>query len=252
MTQQNIARVLLALAGVVFTVIGIGLAFGQDWGTFIWPWPDGPLSYLVVASIVGPVGLASLYAAWIADFRAAIAGGIALVVCSAGVALILLSMGGFNPHAVGYGLVALGGFALIWWSSLHAPKAGIAAPRGARLAMSLVALVLITVSYFLLTKFPTVFPWPIKPETSLLYGALFLGFFFSYAYALWNGRWGDARLLLIGLLAYDLILIGPFLQHFSKVPPAHYTSLVLYVAVLVITAPVAVYYLFFGRPRAST
>jgi hypothetical protein len=250
MTQHNIARALLALAGLVFTIIGAGLAFGQDWGTFIWPWPDGKLTYLVAASIVGPVGICSLYAAWTQNFRAAIAGGIALVVCAAGAAFVIAETIGRGAHATGTALVALGGLALIAWCAANTPKDSLAAPKGARLALSAVALVLITVSTFLLTKFPTVFPWPLKPETSLLYGALFFGLFIAFAYAMWTGAWGDAELLLIGLLVYDLILIGPFLQHFGKVLPEHALSLKIYVAVLVITAPVAAYYLFWGRPKS--
>jgi hypothetical protein len=183
-------RGVLALAGVAAVVVAAGFAFPAPSVVRLWPWPDGPLSYLLIASIVGPIGVACLHVAWSGELRAAVAGGIALALGAGGMAAVLIAVG-----------VSLS------------------------------------------VKLRNVFPWPLKPETSLLYGCMFLGLFVSYAYAAWRGRWADIQLLLIGVLVYDLILIGPFLRHFARVPPDHLTSLILYTAVLVSTGIVASWYL---------
>jgi hypothetical protein len=51
----------------------------------------------------------------------------------------------------------------------------------------------------------------------------------------------------MGFLAYDVVLIVPFMQHFQTVRPDLWTNLVAYVAVLVYSAALAAYYLFVRR-----
>lgn len=48
-------------------------------------------------------------------------------------------------------------------------------------------------------------------------------------------------------LAYDLVLIGPFLGHFANVKPEQRMSLILYTTVLIYSGAVAVYYLLIDR-----
>ena len=52
---------------------------------------------------------------------------------------------------------------------------------------------------------------------------------------------------LLGFLAYDLILIVPFIGHFTTVTSDHLLSLSIYVAVLVYSGALAVYYLFVNK-----
>jgi hypothetical protein len=49
---------------------------------------------------------------------------------------------------------------------------------------------------------------------------------------------------LLSFLAYDLVLIGPFLKLFGTVDPTLRLNLIVYFAVLVFSAAVAIYYLF--------
>jgi hypothetical protein len=46
-----------------------------------------------------------------------------------------------------------------------------------------------------------------------------------------------------GFLVYDIVLLPPFLAHFAAVTPERTTSLVLYVAVLVYSAALAVWFI---------
>lgn len=108
----------------------------------------------------------------------------------------------------------------------------------------LFTVVLLLLSGLLLLQAPVVFPWPLRPEASVIFGFIFLGAASYFAIALRSPWWHSAREQLIGFLAYDLILIGPFLAHFGTVGPAHRLSLILYVTVLVYSEAIAVYYLF--------
>jgi hypothetical protein len=117
-------------------------------------------------------------------------------------------------------------------------------PRPVRASFALFAAVLLLVGGALVLKRPNIFPWPIPPEQSVLYGWMFLGAMIYFLHGLFRPRWGNAVGQLVGFLAYDLVLIVPFVRHFAAVDPALRTNLILYVAVLVYSGALAGYYLF--------
>ena len=89
-----------------------------------------------------------------------------------------------------------------------------------------------------------VFPWDLGSETSVLFGFIYLG---AAAYFLWgflHPSWPNAAGQLIGFLAYDLVLIGPFLDQFSEVSGGKVTSLIVYTAFLAYSGGLGFYYLF--------
>jgi hypothetical protein len=90
-------------------------------------------------------------------------------------------------------------------------------------------------------------PWPLKPETSMVYGWIFVAAAWSFAYPLWQPRVEHIRVGLFGFLAYDAVLLAPFLRHFATVRPELRTSLLLYVIALSVSGAVSMYYLFVSR-----
>jgi len=68
--------------------------------------------------------------------------------------------------------------------------------------------------------------------------------------------WTNAGGQLAGFLAYDLVLIVPFLVRLPTIPPEWFVSLVVYTAVVTYSGLLAAWYLFvspttrIGRPRA--
>jgi len=89
-----------------------------------------------------------------------------------------------------------------------------------------------------------IFPWPLKPGSLASYGWIFLGAATYFFYPVVQPTWHNARAQLWGFLAYDLVLIVPYLEHFKKVVPALRPNLIVYVAVLLYSAALAIYYLF--------
>jgi hypothetical protein len=102
----------------------------------------------------------------------------------------------------------------------------------------------VTAGSGLLLRADHIFPWPLKPESSVIFGLLFAGSAAYYAYGLARPMWSNAYGQLAAFLVYDLVLIVPFTRHFGDVQPAHRLSLVIYVAVLVYSGLLATYYLF--------
>lgn len=60
-------------------------------------------------------------------------------------------------------------------------------------------------------------------------------------------RLANAKGQLIAFLAYDLILIVPFIAHFADVLPDHRLNLIVYTSVLVSTGLLATYHLVLDR-----
>ena len=89
-----------------------------------------------------------------------------------------------------------------------------------------------------------VFPWALNPDSSVIFGCIFIGDAFYFLYGLLNPRWHNAAGQLLSFLAYDLVLIVPFLLLFETVKPEFMFSLIVYVAVLVYSGGLAVYFLF--------
>lgn len=78
-------------------------------------------------------------------------------------------------------------------------------------------------------------------------GWIFIGDAFYFLYALIFPRWHNARAQLWSFLACDVVLLPPLLEFTSSVRPERTISLTIYLAVLVYSAAVAVYYLLLNR-----
>jgi hypothetical protein len=81
---------------------------------------------------------------------------------------------------------------------------------------------------------------------------MFLGDAFYFLFALLQPRWHNAATQLWSFLAYDLVLIGPFLQRLQVINTTEqywtwYYSLVIYIGILLFSAAVAIYYLLIQR-----
>jgi NADH-quinone oxidoreductase subunit A len=73
-----------------------------------------------------------------------------------------------------------------------------------------------------------------------LYGIIFLGSAVYFAYGLYRPVWGNAKGQLVGFLAYDLVLIVPFVRLWQVSPSL---SLAIYLAVIVASALLAIGFL---------
>jgi hypothetical protein len=134
-----------------------------------------------------------------------------------------------------------------WWASRYQIRDTRPMPRPIFISFMAFALLLIVTATGLVLRAPTIFPWVLLPETSVLFGWFFAGAALYFAYGLLRPSWHNACGQLLGFLAYDLILIVPFIAHFATVTSDHLLSLSIYVVVLVYSGALAIYYLFFYK-----
>ncbi len=121
-------------------------------------------------------------------------------------------------------------------------------PRLVRVAYGLFTVILLASGTALLTGFTDVMPWPIDGDTAAIFGWIFFSDAFYFLYPALRPHWECGRAQLWSFLAYDLVLIGPLIDHFSVVPSDLRINLVLYLAVLFGSGGLCVYYLTRRRP----
>jgi hypothetical protein len=119
-------------------------------------------------------------------------------------------------------------------------------PQPVRLSFGAFAAILIGAGVALLLQ-ASIFPWQLGPETSVMFGLIFLGAATYFIYGALDPHWGNAVGQLAGFLAYDLVLLAPFFEHFNIAHGGSLVSLIIYVAFLVYSGTLASYYLFASK-----
>lgn len=246
-------RLVLLGMSVVSLFFALGFFLQVPWVVRLWPLESGRLSNIFLSSILAAIGAPILWIALSGETRAAAGGAINLALSSIGFAGMAFLLYFRDPRP---GLLLLGLFALallvfciglIFFSARFMINDTRPTPGLVRFSFAAFSLMLLAVGAALVLGRPNILPWPVSPENSVFYGWIFLGAMCYFLYGLIFPVWGNARGQLLGFLAYDLILIGPFLLHFNAVRPEARTSLVVYTLILVYSGLVAVYFLFIHR-----
>ena len=116
-------------------------------------------------------------------------------------------------------------------------------PMPVRISFGVFVAILLLVGSAILLQVPNVFAWTLNPMSSALMGCFFLGSSCYFLYGLIFPRWHTACGQLWSFLAYDIVLIVPFLFHFATVSSAQLPSLIINTIILVYSGALAVYYL---------
>lgn len=236
------------LVGLAFLALGFGFAFQLPVAASAWPWPDRPLSYLFIGSIFGAISAAALWIGWTGEFAALPAGALNVFVTSSLCSLYFAQLAtregrpGLWAFAAGALLAALASGAAFIWSRRLILNDARPMPSPVRASFWVFVVALILGGAALILRAP-IFPWQLNPDSSVVFGAIFLGDAMYFLWGLFHPRWHNAAGQLLSFLAYDLFLIVPFLLLFRNVAPGHMLSLVLYVIVLTFSGALAVYYL---------
>jgi hypothetical protein len=247
--RVTMLRVALIPATLILFVLVSGFLGQVSWATGLWPWPAGALSYIFIASILAAIAVPILWIALTGEAAAIRAGALDLTVMYGGMFVYVLTLTGdpheprLWPYALAFGLAAAGsaGAFLIARPIPWADPRSM--PRPVRLSFGAFAIILTVVGVALLFH-ANIFPWRLGPETSVMYGLIFLGAATYFSYGALDPHWGNAVGQLAGFLAYDLVLLAPFLGHFSTAHGGSLVSLIIYVAFLLYSGMLASYYLF--------
>ena len=246
---MKILRYLTMFGGVLILALAIGFIFQIRIATSLWPWPDGRLSYLFIGSILAAVSAAALWIGWTGEFGALAAGSLNIFVIAATTSFYFfhLAVQGDRPNMVPFAITGLimaaASIAAFLWSRglpLADPRL---TPPLVRVSFGIFVASLLLAGGALIFRSP-VFPWAVNPDSSVMFGCIFLGDACYFLYGLFRPVWHNALGQLLSFLAYDLVLIVPFLLLFKTVAPGYALSLLVYVAVLLYSGGIAVYFLF--------
>lgn len=251
--MSPVARPLFIVAGLVALVLALAFFLQLPWATGTWPWPGGRLAHIFLASILAAAALPVLWIGISGEFAATAGGALNLAITYAGVAAYALGAGGTpaSQRPGGFGVlcaaVSVICVALFLWSRRLPFHDRRPVPWHIRGAFVLFALILVGVGGRLVWQRAQLFPWPLTEPHTIVYGWIFLGAACYFLYSIATPVMGNATGQLLGFLAYDVVLIVPFVQQLEKVPPALRLNLQVYLAVLVFSAVLAVHALVLHR-----
>jgi len=244
---MKLIRFAIFIGGLIILALAFGFIFQAPIALRLWPWPDGRLSYLFIGSILAAVSAAAVWIGWTGELGALPAGSLNVLVIAIGSATYFFQLAPDRPNLLSIGWMSIGfailsGFTFLW--SRRIPlHASLPTPLAVRVSFGIFAATLIFAGTALLFRSP-IFPWKLNPDSSVIFGCIFLGDAFYFLHALFKPQWNNAVGQLLSFLAYDLVLIGPFLRLFETIDPAFRPSLTVYVIVLIFSGALAVYYLF--------
>ncbi len=244
-----IIQISLVLLSLVLLFVGFGFLMRANWAASLWPWPDGRLSYLFIASIILAEGATMAWTAATVKLHAARGGALGFAAMNLGISGYTLWL--FNQRheilllywAAVCALLGFGSMLLFIIGSKYPKKPIQPSPPIVRQSFIVFALALFIATAMLLARAPVVFPWPLKPESSTMFGFLFLAsavyFFDGWLRPSLSNSYGQ----LIGFLVYDIVLIPPYLQHWQKTTGGFRISLFIYLIVLFWSGALSVWFL---------
>ena len=120
--MRQAIRFTLVLGGILTLVLAVGFAWQMPWALSLWLWPDGPLSYLFIASMQAAIAAAMIWIGISGELGALPAGALNLVVMMSGLAIYFFQAarypdrGYLMEYAIGCGLFVLFNILLFFWS----------------------------------------------------------------------------------------------------------------------------------------
>ena len=240
-------RTLTLIGGLVIFLLAFGFIFRVPLMLGIWPWQDGRYSYLFIGSILAAVSAAALWIGWTGELAALPAGSLNVFVIAFTTSIYffkLVSQGrtGILIVAIASLLAALTSGVAFFWSR-RLPLTDVRpTPMPIRISFGIFIATLIFAGGALILHQP-IFPWDLNPDSSVVFGCIFLGDAFYFLYGLYRPHWGNACGQLLSFLAYDVVLMVPFVLLFNTVKSDRIFGLIVYIAVLVYSGGLAVYYL---------
>lgn len=253
--MTKIARYFLFLIGVVQLFFALAFFFQLPFAVSLWPFEGTtPLTFIFISSIFAAAAAPTLWAAATENYGALAGIGLDYLMILTPVSILSFRLGasGGNSQMTTYGLLcvfgALFGLGLFLWSSRIPLDQTLPMPRLVWWSFIIFIIALLIVATRLILKVPNAIPWTITPDLSLVIGWMFLGAAVYFAYGLLRPSWLNSAGQLIGFLAYDVVLIVPFLTRLTTAPPEFRPGLIIYTTVVVLSGLLAIYYLFIHKP----
>lgn len=214
--SQALARIACLAIAVPVTALSIGFFFRAGWAMNAWPWPEAKMSY-VFLSAIGAATVGALVWAAISGDIAALAPGAINTAVSMMLGAVYFGQRGIRQgdgemliwagSCLVYGILV---FRIYLWSRSRPVLSTMPTPTYLRWSFLVAASVLAIVGLLAYVQLPNIYPWDVRSGTSSLFGALFLGTASVFVYGLARPVWAFTAGNLWAFLAYDLILLIPY------------------------------------------
>ena len=247
--MDKILRPALVIIGSLSLILAAGFCLRFPWAVSLWPWANSFLPYLFLGSITAAIAASLFWIGISGELSTAAGGALHLAVFYGGLAgsLFLLSQQredqGLLTRALVCGTGALVSLVIFLWFRRYPIQDNRPMPLTVRISFGVFVVLLVLVGTGILLQIPSVFAWPLSPTSSVLLGWFFLGAACYFLYGLVRPSWYKAAGQLWAFLAYDIVLIGPFLLRFATASPEQLPSLIINTVVLLYSSALAVYYL---------
>jgi hypothetical protein len=216
-----------------------------------WPLPyTSQMTYLFIGSIFAAAVASTLWCLFSREDGAL--AGVALdyftIFTPISIFAFQLAARSSNPRLPVFALTAVAGalfgLGLLLWSARIPIRDPRPMPRPVRFVFGFFVIALLIAGGQLVLKLPSVLPWQVTVEGQVIYGWMFLGAAAYFAYGVLRPSWHNAAGQLAGFLAYDVVLIVPFLLLLPTVNPRWLPNLIVYTLVVMGSGLLAIYYLF--------
>lgn len=242
-------RMLLWVIAITQGILAIAFMFQIPFFTNLFPLPNTtPLSFIFLGSIFAPACASTLWAL-LAKEDGALAGigwdYLAIFIPSTVLGMQLASENSaMLPFTISMVIFIFIGFAIVIQTHNIPIRDKRPMPKWVRISFIIFVIALIIVGGLLIFKTPNILPWVVTLEFGVLAGWFFLGAAAYFTYALLRPSWHNSAGQLIGFLAYDVVLIIPFLQRLPNLAPEFQLSMVIYLVVIIYSGWLSIYYLF--------
>lgn len=242
----------LLLSGLAALVVALAFFEQAPWAVELWPWESSRLSHIFIASILAAIAVPVIWIAASGELAAMQAGAIDLAITYGGVFFYLLLRAGekgqpdLSAHTVVFGVAFVAMIATFVWSRNIPWRDERPTPAPVRAAFAVFA-VMLGMAGTALVLGADILPWDLRPELSVTFGVIYLGAAAYFVHGVLRPSWPNAVGQLAGFLAYDIVLIGPFLDRFGEVHGGQRVSLIVYTGFVLASGALAVHYLFIDR-----
>jgi len=249
MILETVRLAILGFVGVLM-LLGAGMFAQQWWATEWWGIPyASPMSFKLVASFMVAGAVAIFWAAWTRDWAGLVGVGIDTFTIGFPAGVYALRAKATGMHGLGRELLVLAAAglaaAVICWPFEFKDRRWT--PRLVYASFVLFVLLLLVFGIGMVSGRADILPWENPPAANVIYGWMYIGAAAYFIYGLVRPCRSNATGQLAAFLAYDLVLIVPFIQYFKDVPPHLRVNLIGYLAVIVYSGIVAAWYLIAGN-----
>lgn len=244
-------RFMLIIFCLVQLVLGGAFFFKMRWATQLWPLSyTNETSYIFIASIFAAAGAATLWCLLSREYGALMGISLDYVALLSPTLIFCLQLysRSNSPKMLNFifsliAAIAVGVFG-IWWGRNIPIRDPRPMPPPVRLSFIIFSIMLVILGSALILKTRNILPWDITVESSVIYGWYFIGAACYFMYGVLRPSWGNTVGQLLGFLAYDLVLIFPFLALIPTIEDDLRLNLFIYIGVLTFSGGLAIFYLF--------